>query len=46
MVIDKDIWEFFTSYYSGIPITRTSNGNGKDKQVAINLLRVFKYIHY
>ncbi|CAD8158112.1 unnamed protein product [Paramecium pentaurelia] len=39
VVIDKDIWEFFTSYYPGIAIIRTSNGNGKDKQVAVNLLR-------
>ncbi|CAD8063839.1 unnamed protein product [Paramecium primaurelia] len=40
IVIDKDIWDFFTSYYSGISIIRPSNGNGKDKQVAVNLLRV------
>ncbi|CAD8163336.1 unnamed protein product [Paramecium pentaurelia] len=39
IIIDKDIWEFFTSYYHGISIIRPSNGNGKDKQVAVNLLR-------
>lgn len=27
---------------SGTAILRTSNGNGKDKQVTVNLLRVYK----
>ncbi|CAD8077505.1 unnamed protein product [Paramecium sonneborni] len=39
IIIDKEIWKFFTTYYHGTPIVRMSNGLGKDKQVAINLLK-------
>ncbi|CAD8047703.1 unnamed protein product [Paramecium sonneborni] len=40
VVIDKEIWDLFQSYHQNcLEIIRTSNGNGKDKQVSVNLLR-------
>ncbi|CAD8078254.1 unnamed protein product [Paramecium sonneborni] len=39
IIVDKDIWQFFTTYYHGTPIIRMSNGFDNDKQVAVNLLK-------
>ncbi|CAD8065888.1 unnamed protein product [Paramecium primaurelia] len=43
IIVDKEIWEFFKTYYHGTPIVRMSNGQGPEKIVAVNLLK-FKSI--
>ncbi|CAK82480.1 unnamed protein product (macronuclear) [Paramecium tetraurelia] len=39
IIVDKEIWQFFTTYYHGTPIVRLSNGSGIEKTVAVNLLK-------
>ncbi|CAD8164051.1 unnamed protein product [Paramecium octaurelia] len=39
IIVDKEIWQFFTTYYHGTPIVRMSNGTGTEKTVAVNLLK-------
>ncbi|CAD8091291.1 unnamed protein product [Paramecium sonneborni] len=46
IIVDKDIWDFFMKENSGTAILRTSNGNGKDKQVTVNLLRFKSVLLY
>ncbi|CAD8073602.1 unnamed protein product [Paramecium primaurelia] len=39
IIVDKEIWQFFTTYYHHTPIIRWSNGQGTEKTVAVNLLK-------